>query len=138
MPAGFWIRFLALIIDSILLGAIEGGLMYATGLSVIPDAESASVSGALAVFNLPILAIVIGYNAFFVASPLQATPGKLVVGIRVTDADGEQIGLLRAVAREFAKILSALILFIGYIMVAFTSSKQGLHDMIAGTFVRHR
>ncbi len=66
---------------------------------------------------------------------MQATPGKKVVGVRVTDERGARIGFGRATGRYFAKILSSLILCIGYIMVAFTRRRQGLHDLMAGTLV---
>ena len=59
------------------------------------------------------------------------------MGLVVTDLDGRRISPLRAIGRYFAKILSGIILFIGYIMVAFTDRKQGLHDMICSTLVVH-
>jgi uncharacterized RDD family membrane protein YckC len=69
------------------------------------------------------------------SSARQATLGKMALGIVVTDLDGNRIGFGRATGRYFAKILSALILLIGFIMAAFTQKKQGLHDIIAGTLV---
>jgi uncharacterized RDD family membrane protein YckC len=75
------------------------------------------------------------YFAIMESSSIQATVGKLAVGVVVTDLNGERISFLRATGRYFAKILSAMILMIGYIMVGFTERKQGLHDMIASTLV---
>ena len=66
---------------------------------------------------------------------MQGTLGKKALGMIVTDLDGGRIGFGRATGRYFAKILSALILGIGFIMVAFTQRKQGLHDLIASTLV---
>ena len=60
---------------------------------------------------------------------------KKALGLSVTDLSGNRIGFGRATGRYFAKILSGLILLIGFIMVAFTQRKQGLHDMLAGTLV---
>jgi len=60
------------------------------------------------------------------------------MGIMVTDITGQPIGFGRATGRYFAKILSAIILCIGFIMIAFTQRKQGLHDMIANTLVVKR
>jgi uncharacterized RDD family membrane protein YckC len=60
------------------------------------------------------------------------------MGIYVTGLDGQRISFLRATGRYLAKFLSALILFIGFIMAAFTARKQALHDMIAGTLVLSR
>jgi len=75
------------------------------------------------------------YFAIMESCPLQATVGKLAIGLIVTDVNGARIGFLRATGRYFGKILSGLILFIGFIMVAFTERKQGLHDLMAGTLV---
>ena len=69
------------------------------------------------------------------SSRRQATLGKMALGIRVTDLDGRRVSFARASGRWFGKILSSLIFGIGYLMVAFTEKKQGLHDMIAGTRV---
>lgn len=81
------------------------------------------------------LIIGIAYFVGFESSAYQATPGKMALGLIVTDSDGRRISPMRAVGRYFAKILSAMILLIGFIMVAFTERKQGLHDMIASTLV---
>ena len=75
------------------------------------------------------------YYAGMESSANQGTLGKMAVGIKVTDLNGERISFARATGRYFSKIISALIIAIGFIMVAFTSKKQGLHDMIAETLV---
>ena len=75
------------------------------------------------------------YFALMESSSKQATLGKMALGIRVTDVNGNRIGFGRATGRHFAKILSGLILGIGFLMAAFTEKKQALHDMIAGTLV---
>jgi uncharacterized RDD family membrane protein YckC len=69
------------------------------------------------------------------SSSYQATLGKMVCGMKVTDLSGNRISFERATGRHFAKYLSGLILCIGYIMVGFTERKQGLHDLLAGTLV---
>jgi uncharacterized RDD family membrane protein YckC len=76
------------------------------------------------------------YEAFMLSSPYQATLGKMIFGMRVTDIYGNRISFARATGRHFAKWLSGMILGIGYFMVAFTERKQGLHDVLAGTLVR--
>ena len=76
------------------------------------------------------------YEAFMESSSYQATLGKMIFGMRVTDLNGNRISFERATGRHFAKWLSGLALGIGYIMVAFTERKQGLHDLLAGTLVR--
>ncbi len=99
-------------------------------------------------FGLPLLifgggvlgAIVIGaswlYEALMESSSYQATLGKMIFGMKVTDLNGNRIDFLRATGRHFAKIVSGLLLCFGFIMVGFTERKQGLHDMLAGTLVR--
>jgi Tfp pilus assembly major pilin PilA len=78
------------------------------------------------------------YYAAMESSSAQATLGKLALGVKVTDLTGNRIGFGRATGRYFAKIISGLALGIGYVMVAFTQRRQGLHDMIAGTLVVRR
>ena len=75
------------------------------------------------------------YFALLESSPKQATLGKMALGIKVTDLDGNRISFGRATGRFFAKIISGVILMIGYIMAAFTAKKQALHDIIASTLV---
>jgi uncharacterized RDD family membrane protein YckC len=75
------------------------------------------------------------YYALLESSTWQATLGKKALGLEVTDVEGRRISFGRATGRFFAKIISALILFIGFIMAGFTERKQALHDMIAGTLV---
>jgi len=118
---GFWIRFVAAIIDGILLAIVQ----FIIGL-VIDDQTTTTL-----------INIVLGwlYFAGMESSANQATLGKRAMGLQVTDLDGNRIGFGKATGRYFAKIISALILFIGYFMIGFTEKKQGLHDMIAGTLV---
>ena len=75
------------------------------------------------------------YYALMESSKYQATLGKMAVGARVTDLEGNRISFARATGRYFAKIISGMILMIGYIMAGFTEKKQALHDMIANTLV---
>ena len=118
---GFWIRVVAYLIDAVILG-IVGGI-----LSAAIDNES--------VVGLITFVVGIAYFAGLESSARQATLGKSVFGLKVTDLDGNRISPLRAIGRYFAKTLSGLILGIGYLMVAFTARKQGLHDLIASTLV---
>ncbi|RJY08967.1 RDD family protein [Aurantiacibacter aquimixticola] len=139
--AGFWIRVAAYLIDGILLlilqvliGSIFGFSMGAmTGLDPIA-AEAMAASGG-GIFTLVMTLIGVVYFVVLESSNWQATLGKKAVGIVVTDTNGQRISWLRALGRYFAKILSALILLIGFIMVAFTDKKQGLHDLICSTLV---
>jgi uncharacterized RDD family membrane protein YckC len=148
MPyAGFWRRVLAYIVDGIilsiavfLLDAVTGGALFAD-LQGTAGRDGAAMAMRAEMSTLGFLVTALGswlYAAGFEASSLQATPGKLTAGAKVTDLEGERIGFGRATGRFFAKILSGAILMIGFIMVGFTAKKQGLHDTIAGTLVIKR
>ena len=123
--AGFWIRLLAYILDAIVLGAITFPLIRVLSTMGIGDSSS----------NILSIAISWMYFAVFESSEWMASPGKKVLGLIVTDEQGKKISIGRATRRYFAKIVSGLILGIGFIMVAFTARKQGLHDKIFHTLV---
>ena len=138
---GFWIRVVAAIIDAIILrvvvapiGMIFGGLGMAGMMSGIPHAGLHILGG-----GITIILLIFGswlYEALMESSSYQATLGKMIFGMKVTDLNGNRISFERATGRHFAKWLSAMLLGIGYIMVGFTERKQGLHDLLAGTLVR--
>ena len=138
---GFWIRVVAYIIDAIVLtiASIPIGLIFGISMMASLDPTAATDQEAMLGANLlaNLLSIVLGwlYYALMESSAMQATLGKKALGMIVTDESGQRIGFGRATGRYFAKILSALILLIGFIMVAFTERKQGLHDKLAGTLV---
>lgn len=141
--AGFWIRVGAFLIDWIILTVVISVLQGITRINMGVN-YSASVGDLVAASGTTpastpgsIIAILI-YLAYFAgleSSSWQATVGKKALGLIVVDTSGNRISLGRAIGRFFAKFLSVLILMIGYIMVAFTQKKQGLHDMLADTLV---
>ena len=138
---GFWIRAVAAIIDGIILRVVVapihlvfGGLGMAGMMSGLPHRGLALLGG-----GVTFILLLFGswlYEAFMESSSYQATLGKMIFGMRVTDLNGNRISFERATGRHFAKWLSTMILCIGYIMVGFTERKQGLHDLLAGTLVR--
>jgi uncharacterized RDD family membrane protein YckC len=138
---GFWIRVVAAIIDAVIMrvvvapvGMIFGGLGMAGMMSGIPHRGLRILGG-----GVTIVLLIFGswlYEAFMESSSYQATLGKMIFGMKVTDLNGNRISFERATGRHFAKWLSTLIMGIGYIMVGFTERKQGLHDLLAGTLVR--
>ncbi len=75
------------------------------------------------------------YFAIFESSPRQATPGKMMLGIFVTDIYGRRISFLRALGRTLGKVLSKVFCYLGYILALFTDRSQALHDMLANTLV---
>lgn len=75
------------------------------------------------------------YYALLESSTRQATIGKQLFKLRVTDLNGQQITFLRATGRILGKTVSALIFWMGYVMAGVTDRKQALHDMMAGCLV---
>jgi uncharacterized RDD family membrane protein YckC len=69
------------------------------------------------------------------SSKMQATIGKLALGLKVTDLEGNKLDFTKALVRNLSRIVSNLTMLIGYIIAAFTEKKQALHDIIAGTLV---
>jgi uncharacterized RDD family membrane protein YckC len=125
MYAGFWRRVAAALLDGLIVGVATAP--FSVGMSGW-NRYSTTASGISTVVSWL-------YSALMESSSKQATLGKMALGIRVTDLDGNRITFGKATGRYFAKILSALILGIGFLMVAFTERKQGLHDILAGTLV---
>ena len=148
--AGFWPRFVAYIIDDLLLGLVGfvvslpfiGGIVFsAIGISKNPDEAENIAVGVLgilgSIFGMILVIAAIGwlYFALMESSKNQGTLGKMALGLKVTDMDGNKISFGRATGRYFSKILSGMILMIGYIIAGFTDKKQALHDMIASCLV---
>ena len=129
--AGFWLRVGASLIDFIIIIAVLMTILAIFGVPLIEESQSVEYGFA----DVASLVVGIAYHAGFESSKMQGTPGKRALGLVVTDVNGNRISFLRAVGRYFGKIISAIILFIGFIMVAFTERKRGLHDMIASTLV---
>lgn len=144
--AGFWERFGALCIDFVIL-------VLALAVLVVPLSLAIGVGHILlwpfsAMFGVeltlwPLLDIKVQlltwlYFSLLESSPMRATLGKKVMGLRVVTEDGKRLSFLRATGRYFGKIVSAAIWMLGFIMAAFTSKKQALHDLLAGTLVVKR
>lgn len=138
---GFWIRFAAYLIDAIVLaigGGIVGGILGAViGIVMASGGGATNEIAAVASLVGNVVGIVLNwlYFGFMESSSWQASLGKKAVGLVVTDENGRRISFGRATGRYFAKIISALILLVGFMMAGWTQRKQGLHDMIAGTLV---
>lgn len=138
--AGFWKRLAAYIIDFLILIVpfVLVGYVIATAMMAGAQTEE-ELNAALADFEAASngIGLLIGwvYWAAMESSPKQATFGKMALGIKVTDLEGVRISFGKASGRYFGKILSALLFFVGFIIIGFTKKKQGLHDMMAGTLV---
>ena len=142
---GFWRRVLAFIVDGLIIGAIMLPFGIGLGLAHLAAAFShedvtsdmlASMFAASMMVWLIRVVVSWLYGAGFESSRFQATPGKMLVRVKVTDLEGGRISFARATGRQVGKWVSGIILGIGYLLVAFTDRKQGLHDMIASTLVR--
>lgn|GEM_PF-1720263 len=136
--AGFWIRVLSYIIDTLIMSVIFcplGFLVGAAGVASGMDGDSPEMTGANLILN--VVSVIVGwlYFGFMESSSWQATLGKKLLKLKVTDMNGQRLSFANATGRYFAKILSGMICGIGFIMVAFTDKKQGLHDMLASTLV---
>ncbi|HVA18434.1 MAG TPA: RDD family protein [Candidatus Dormibacteraeota bacterium] len=144
--AGFWLRFVAWIIDTIVLQIAFTFIMFpfmaASGLrGALMNRPPQTPEEFLVFFNMfskiILISVIVSwlYFALMESSPWQATLGKKALGLEVTDLDGRRISFPRATGRYFGKIVSSFILMIGYIMAGFTERKQALHDMMAGCLV---
>lgn len=136
--AGFWIRFVAKIVDGLILTVINMLINFAVGAVLTtnvsnPEDFSAAMVPVL-INGLLNWAVNIFYVVWFVGKHA-ATPGKMICGLKIVTPDGGRVSYLRALGRAFAEILSSIILCIGYIMAGFDSEKRALHDRICSTRV---
>ncbi|OMP67177.1 hypothetical protein BTO28_08560 [Domibacillus epiphyticus] len=146
--AGFWIRFVAALIDSIIISIpvfILAAIGLVLGFSFMMDPYMMSYDEAMflsesfeGIFYLIGAFIGLFYFAGMHASKWQATFGKRIVGIKVMDLSGRRISFFRGVWRYISTFFSGIILYMGYIMAGFSSKKQSLHDKMAGTIVVKR
>jgi uncharacterized RDD family membrane protein YckC len=151
--AGFWLRVVAYLIDSIILSvgfmalfipfAIMTGLTAVLG-NIHPGEDARDVGAVLGgtfflgLFTVVSLAFLGGwlYHAKMESSSWQATLGKKALNLRVTDFYGARISFARASGRHFAKLITGLIpLGVGFMLAGLTERRQALHDMIASCLV---
>ena len=137
----FWPRFVAFIIDAIIVSIVVLGATMvvglATGAKMLTYGKNPGQLLAAFVSVKFLISTVVQwlYWASMESSHTQATLGKMAMGFKVTDLQGERLSFARATGRYFGKYVSALILCIGFIMIDFTEKMQGLHDIMAGTLV---
>ncbi len=129
---GFWARFVALILDNAIVFVILLAAAFGMGMMIAVagmDGMAGTVGGLLVTF-VPFL-----YWPVMESSKWQATVGKRVMGLEVTDLEGNRLSFVHALLRAFGKIVSSIPFGIGFLIAAFTARKQALHDMIAKTLV---
>ncbi|MBX2913945.1 MAG: RDD family protein [Cyclobacteriaceae bacterium] len=150
--AGFWLRFVAVIIDGIILWVIQSfifvPILAAMGLGFAGAAETmdfsdpeqaagmfASIMALMGGYWILSITLNVIYHTLMEASKFQGSVGKLALGLRVTDLQGNKLDFVKALVRNLCKLISNFTILIGYIMAGFTEKKQALHDMIASTLV---
>jgi len=154
--AGFWLRFVASLVDGLILAIpfwIVVGILISMfgGFGMLihrfpRDSQPVDPREVMALLAPFFMAFFLGWLVFFIlqwlyfaileSSERQATFGKSMMSLRVTNSEGQRISFGHATGRFFAKIVSGMVpLAIGYIMAGFTERKQALHDLIAGTLV---
>jgi uncharacterized RDD family membrane protein YckC len=141
---GFWRRVWAMFLDRLLVAAVAFPFFGVAVLQALRNmdfeaesdpAQGFALLGAIVTLGFAVAALGWLYFALMESSAKQATLGKMLFGVRVTDLAGRRISFGRATARYFSKILSGLVFGLGFLMAAFTAKKQALHDFIAGTLV---
>jgi uncharacterized RDD family membrane protein YckC len=148
--AGFWLRFVAWFIDSLILGVLEWFIIvpilatigFASNFSYSDLQNVEDISSLVAIGSALIglawvvnRAILILYHSVLESSKFQGSIGKMALQLIVTDVNGQKLDFGKAFVRNLCKLISNITLAIGYIVAGFTDKKQALHDIIAGTLV---
>ncbi len=133
--AGFWMRFMASFIDGLIILAIGFAMTTAFVWYVGHDAVRSNAHTVGNFIRLIFITVAWIYCCMLESGSQQSTIGKRLLGLKVTDLSGNQISFGRATGRHFGKIISQLILMIGYVMMVFTPNNQCLHDLMAGCVV---
>ena len=136
---GFWMRFVAKLIDGLLLLGVGlllaeavTSLFYEGMLPMPPDWRGfLRAQGVLSLINA---AVAVGFSVFFIRT-YEATPGKRMLGLRVVRADGGRVGAGRIILRYLGEQLSGILFMVGYVMAAFDDEKRTLHDYLCDTRV---
>jgi uncharacterized RDD family membrane protein YckC len=135
--AGFWKRFAAYFVDGIIISIVYGIAFFFLIFPMLVQGNIDPLRLSMINIGFSLMSTIFSwlYFALMESSSHQATLGKILLGMRVCDLEGHPISFARATGRFFGKILSGLILYIGFFMAAFTEKKQGLHDIMASCLV---
>jgi uncharacterized RDD family membrane protein YckC len=139
---GFWRRAVAFLIDNLILGFLVALVIASNpaAFMVNPDVNALTLKLIPPFTRLGFITVYFimwVYFSGFEASAWQATPGKRILRLYVTDLGGHRLTFVRAAMRNVARMISALLL-VGYILAGFTEKKQALHDLLAGCVVLRR
>jgi len=139
--AGFWLRFVAYVVDALILAGPGMLILFLFEHTLVLPVFRPQFRGPWGIIGLggrgPLVELVLAwlYFALMESSTYRATPGKMLLGLVVTDTEGRPLTFGRATGRFFGKLLSRLTLGIGYVMAGLTEKKQALHDMLANALV---
>ncbi|QCR23041.1 RDD family protein [Pontibacter sp. SGAir0037] len=145
---GFTTRLVAFLVDSTIIVFLYSIILYSASdetmhllswKSMIADGfisfKEANFIFRSLFYNSYFLVLHWFYYTIFESSPKQATIGKFTLGMKVTDIRGKRINFIQANLRYFAKALSALPFFLGFLLIMSSRRKQMLHDYISKTII---
>ncbi|MCK9581264.1 MAG: RDD family protein [Methanoregula sp.] len=147
--AGFVDRAAAFVMDGIIVGILYCCL-FETATNTGEYTGPFLFAGTAVAFNEPGMPVAFGravagiillllmswlYSAMTTSSHYGGTFGKILMGMKVVNTSGDLISFRHATVRFIAKIFSGIIIFIGFFMIHFSKTNQGLHDRFAGTYV---
>jgi uncharacterized RDD family membrane protein YckC len=124
-----------MVIGIIFAASTMRGTNYTGGLGNYNAAFGGAILLCMCLLYVVIFVIWLLYFSWFESSSYMGTPGKIAIGMQVVDLQGNRISFGKALVRNLAKVVSAIILGLGFVAIGFTEKKQGLHDIIAGTTV---
>lgn len=133
-----WRRLVAAVADVLIINVTLNVLAFALILTVPALVDERNPHPALFPLILGMGVLAILYFTVLESSSIQATPGKRLLGLKVTDRQGERISFLRALGRYFSKFISAILLLWGYLRILYHPQREGLHDTLSGCQVRRR
>jgi len=139
--AGFWIRFLARIVDGLILGLVNFVVTMPLGIASFgfltgtPDLSDIASMVGMILLATTIKVAIAGVYEITLTTMKGATLGKMALGLKVVRPDGSGISAGRSAGRFFGTWLSGVILCIGYIIAAFDDEKRSLHDRLCDTRV---
>jgi uncharacterized RDD family membrane protein YckC len=141
--AGFLVRLVASLIDGLVIGVVMMAMAMAVAIPMIfllsaatdPNAASGAFTCVSCMVNVVALAVVWLYYAGFESSRFMGTPGKILMGIKVSDTDGNRISFGKATVRFVFKTVLNMFFYAGSLYILISDKKQGLYDVIANTLV---
>ena len=133
MHAGFWIRFWAYLVDLLVIGSVNRIIIYPLFSLIGLDTNNSFI------FSPVSIATAITYFAYFVIMTkiLNQTLGKMIFGLKVVSIRDEKLNWITIIFRELVGRYISKIIWIGFLIAAFTPKKQTLHDIFADTLVIH-